>query len=349
MGWRAAYHPLTRWPISALLIGLVLSGCAAAPTPSTTDLAKRLQSGLASGEAAFSAEFSSTLTGASWYDVLHSGAASFRSAGGDALVVSTHFPGDRRTSMQTITVTLADDGTISGVVDDGPRPLWAVDATDLTRATHGTVLSSGLDPGARRAWAARLDRAAVAVASAGILTSTNTWDGGLVVEVPADAADFTAVTGSSADDTAAITSCTSGTPRIVVNPVSFAQGAEWLQATLTHEAVHVATDSPCHQGTGWVVEGAAESVAAMTDAATAKSDTALVRAYLRRHPLPTALPSEVTTPTDYALAQVAVDAVRWKLDDRAASFIADGIDHGLSADQTATATRLYLAALRRLR
>ncbi len=349
MGWRAAHHPLTGRPIGALLIGLVLSGCAATPAPSVADPAQRLQAGLSSGEAAFAAEFSSTLTGASWYDVLHAGAASFRSAGGNRIAVSTRFPGDRRTSTQTVSVSIADDGTISGTVDDGPRPLWALDTTDLTSARHGTVLSAGLDAAARRTWAARLDRASVAVASAGILTAANSWDGGLVVEIPADGADFTAVTASPADDTAAITSCTSGTPRIVVNPVAFAQGADWLQATLTHEAVHVATDSPCHQGTGWVVEGVAESVAAMTDAATAKTDTALVRAYLRRHRMPTALPRTLSTPTDYALAQVAVDAVRWSLDDRAPAFIAAGIDRGLSPSQTAMATGLYLAALRRLR
>lgn len=351
MGWRTTHPSLIPRILGGLLAVILCTGCGAAPVPSAApDQAQRLNAALAQGEGAFAALFNSPLTGTAWYAVLHEADAHFAgTAQPDTVDVQTQFSGDRGVATQTIALRLAADGTIDGSVDTGPRPLWALGKTELTAAAHGTVLSSGLDESQRKSWSQRLDRASAAVSGAGVLTPANDWNGGLVVELPADSAAFTATTGSPADDTAAITTCASGTPRIVVNPVAFAQGSQWLQATLTHEAVHVATDSPCHNGTAWVVEGVAEDVAAMSDPATAKADAVLVKKYLRSHRPVTALPATVVTPTDYALAQVAVAALRWKLDDQAPAFIEAGIIGQLSAAQTAQATRIYLAALQRRR
>jgi hypothetical protein len=345
-----ADHPLTgARTVGGLLACLVLVGCS--PTVSITDVgadAAQLDAALATGQAAFSAHFSPALTGDQWYPVLRAGSARIAAVNDSPaqVQVTTRFDGDRRTATEVLTLELADDGAIRGTVDAGERPIWALEATTVTPATHGTVLSSGLSVQARRTWVARLDQASVAVAQAGVLTAGNDWDGGLVVELPADALGFTEITGGSATDTAAITTCSSGTPRIVVNPVAQAQGTDYLSATLVHEAVHVATESPCKTGVAWVVEGMAESVAAANDPATAAANAKLVRAYLRQHGIPDQLPVTLETQTDYALAQLAADQVRVHLGTRAAAFFAAGVSGELSRSQAAAAKRWYRAALR---
>lgn len=352
MVWRPTHHRLIR--LTAILIPLLfavgLSGCTATPAPKPApDLAVRLNSALAGGQTAFSALFSPAQLGASWYSVLSQSATTFTPDGDDpgAVIVATTLPGDRRSAKDSLTLDLDADGAIRGITNTGVRPIWTLNDIHLRAATHGTVASAGLTSAAQSTWAARLDRASAAVAAAGVLAPAEHWDGGLVVEIPADAAGFTATTSGSAQDTSAITICTSGTPRIVVNPASFSQSADWLQATLTHEAVHVATESPCHTGVAWVVEGVAESVAAASDPATAKANASLVRTYLRGNPLPSDLPASPVTPTDYALAQVGVDQVRRRLGSSAPDFIARGINGQLTNAELTMATGWYLTELRR--
>lgn len=176
---------------------------------------------------------------------------------------------------------------------------------------HGQILSTSLDEAARRDWANRLDRAAQAVTASGMISSAAGWNDELVVELPADAAGFVAASGVPDGDAAAGTLCSSGTPRIVVNPVVLDLDAGYLDVLLVHEAVHVATDSPCSSGgLGWVVEGLAESVAAGTDRDLAKSNAELVIEHIRERGVPADLPAVVSDQTDYALAQLAVDQVR---------------------------------------
>lgn len=262
--------------------------------------------------------------------------------------MQTRYPGDRRSAAESVELTLSQDGRIDTVVGRQQRPLWTLGPVTITPATRGTVLSTGLTAAQQRAWSSRLDRAAATVADSGVLTAANEWDGGLVVLIPASKAGFTAMTGGDGSDTAAITTCEAGTPRIVINPASFAQDSRWLQATLSHEAVHVATDSACSRGTAWVVEGMAESVAAASDPATARANADLVHTYLRHHGMPTALPDQLVSQTDYALAQVAADQVRAALGAEAsAAFFARGVAGDLSEADVADATDWYLAELTR--
>jgi hypothetical protein len=246
-------------------------------------------------------------------------------------------------------VTVNDAGLITAVGDQSERPLWTVEEVTITPATHGTLISAGLTAAQQQQWAARLDQASAAVRATGLLPAASTWDGGLVVIVPSSPTAFTAATGANSADTAAVTSCDSGTPRITINPGSFVQGDRWLQSTLTHEAVHVATDSACTVGVGWVVEGMAESVAAGADQVTAAANARLVQASLAADGLPTSLPVTLTSPTDYALAQLAADQVRAHLGAAAPAFFERGVKDQLTASDLAQATDWYLAALRRLR
>ncbi len=348
MGWCATHHRLTLADaLSVCTAAVLFGGCAITVVPPAPGLAARLSAALADDEAAFTREFASTGLGGSWYVALNAGRATIEAgASPTELRVGTQFPGDRRRATQTIALVLADDGRIVGSRDAGPRPTWAHGVSDVTAMAGGTLLSVGLDAAGRQAWVGRMTRAASVVAASGVVDG---WDGGLVVEIPADEAGFTAATGSPAADTAALTSCDSGTPRIVINPASFSQEAGWLAATLTHEAVHVATDSACTTGTSWVVEGVAESVTAAADPATARANAALVAAYLRDHTLPTTLPASVRTQTDYALAQVAVDQVRRRLGDAAPSVLTRGITGTLNDADLERVTSWYIQELTRRR
>lgn len=309
-------------------------------------MAARLQTSLADGESAFAQWFSDPATASAWYSGLHDAHTGF--SGDQELTVHTSYPGDRRPATERLELTLSEDGRIEGIGGRQQRPLWTLGPVTRTVATHGTVLSTGLTAAQRQVWATRLDRAAATVAASGVLAANADWDGGLVVLIPANRTEFTAMTGGDSSDTAAITTCESGTPRIVINPASFAQNSRWLQATLTHEAVHVATDSACTRGAAWVVEGMAESVAAASDASTAQTNDELVRHYLSRQGVPTGLPDQLLSPTDYALAQLAADQVRAKLGvHSAAAFFARGVAGQLSDTDVADATGWYLAELTR--
>lgn len=305
-----------------------------------------METSLAAGQAAFAAQFVDPDRAKAWYSGLADATSSF--AGNTALEVRTRYPGDRRTSVDHFTVELAGDGRIDSVVSPASPPLWSLAVVTRTPAKHGTVLAVGLTPAQQQLWAARLDRASAVVAASPMLSAGSDWDGGLVVMLPDNAAAFTGLTGADAGDTGAVTTCATGTPRIVVSPAAVSRQARWLQTTLIHEAVHVATDSPCGHGVGWIVEGVAESVAAASDTATAASNAALVRHFLRDKGVPSALPKQVSSATDYAMAQAAVDQVRARLGTTAAAaFLARGIAGQLSEADLARARGWYIAELQR--
>jgi hypothetical protein len=305
----------------------------------------------------FSAEPEDQAVGRSWYAVLSAGEASVEPAAPDLLRVSYRLPGDRGQATEVVAFQLAQGSErISWVRSVGEGlPLWSLPGVVPTRAASGTLVSGGLDARSRTAWAARLDRAADAVRRSGVTAADTTlgerWGGGLVVEVP-PAGRFGEVTGESATNASAITSCKAGTPRVVVNPVVLGQPDAWLDSTLVHEAVHVATGSACVTAgvsVGWVVEGVAESVAQASDPATDARNRSLVRTYLRAHGVPAALPERLETLTDYALAALAVEEVRSHLGSRADDFLRTGIHEGASLTRTQldSATKWYIAELLR--
>lgn len=302
------------WP-GVLLLAVI--GCAPTQLPAGS-LADRLNSALGQNQAqAFADNFTTDQSGAAagreWFAVLSRAQATFSQPDRQTLAVTATMPGDRRPATWTLHLELdGATGRIRTVAPTPDRPIWALGTVDVTAATNGTLLTSGLDASARKEWAERLDRAAAAVARTDPPGTTG-WKGGLVVEVPANGSDFQAITDELANTASALTTCVTGTPRVIVNPMILDQPAEWLDSTLVHEAVHVATDSACvpvGRSLAWAVEGLAESVTARNDPATATRNSRLVQAYLRDHPVPKALPSQLETLTDYALAQLAVDQVR---------------------------------------
>ncbi|HEY3410948.1 MAG TPA: hypothetical protein VGK53_22505 [Propionicimonas sp.] len=352
MGRRPPRRRLTLRAWSGALL-LTIAGCTAAPVPAGT-LADRLNASVRTGEAAFASNFSTDSTaGTEWYAVLKDAAPTFRQPDGQSLVVTAAMPGDRRPATWTLHLELdGATGRIRAVAPTPDRPIWALGRVDVTAAGHGTLLSSGLDASARRAWAERIDRAAAAVARTAP-PGEDGWAGGLVVEVPATGSDFQAITDELPNTASALTTCGTGTPRIVVNPLILEQPDEWLDSTLVHEAVHVATDSACvpaGESLGWAVEGLAESVTARNDPATATRNHGLVLDYLRGHAMPTALPTQLEDLTSYALAQLAVDQVRAHLGTKADDLLARATHEAgtLTRVELGKVTDLYTAELRRL-
>jgi len=337
---------------------LVLAGCAPAQVPRES-LADRLNSALQQDQPqAFADNFTTDQAGSGagreWFTALSGAEATFTQSDGQTLVVTATMPGDRRPATWTLHLELESaTGRVRAVAPTPDRPIWVMGAVDVTPAIHGTLLSSGLDASARREWVERLDRAAAAVARTAPPGEAG-WKGGLVVEVPANGSDFQAITDELANTASALTACGTGTPRIVVNPMILDQPAEWLDSTLVHEAVHVATDSACvlaGRSLTWAVEGLAESVTARNDPATATRNRRLVQAYLRDHPVPQALPTQLEDLTGYALAQLAVDQVREKLGAKADDLL-DRATHdseAVTAEELARVTAWYTVRLSVLR
>ncbi|MGC3994392.1 MAG: hypothetical protein QM779_09845 [Propionicimonas sp.] len=325
----------------------------AATTTSSAAIAERLDAAIATGSqtgfvSAFSSDDRTRAVASSGFGVLTAGSASLTSPADGRLRADYRLPGDRGPAAETVRFTLepGTDRIASMTADGDTLPLWAYPDVVVTPATSGTLVSVSLDAASRTGWADRLDRAARVVDAAGVGQG---WTGGLVVEVPPQGR-FGEVSGASADDASAITVCGSGTPRIVVNPAVLSQPAEWLDSTLVHEAVHVATNSACvasGASLGWAVEGLAESVAAASDRGTASRNRALVVAHLKEHGVPDALPADPESLTDYALAQFAADQVRAHLGADADEFWQRAIHDAdsVSSAEIARITRWYRDAL----
>ena len=353
--------PDRRLRAAALLLGAVLlAGCTSpgATTTPTEPLGARVGAALSGHSleaflAFFPDDAQGQARGTSWYAALAAGDGELAQTGAAQFTVTTTFPGDRRAATQAITYQASgdDDPVISGVARTPGTPLWALNPTRVTPASSGTLLSADLDEAARSTWATRLDHAAARVDHVGV-PGADDWAGGLVVEVPGSDADFLVVTGSEASSASAITICEGGTPRIVVSPEALGLDAGWLDSTLVHEAVHVATDSACvaaGESLAWAVEGLAESVTARADAATASRNRKLVAEYLATNGVPDALPERPETLTDYALAQLAVDQVRAHLGSRAGDLLDRAVHDASSvtAQELREVTGWYVAELAR--
>jgi len=277
-----------------------------------------------------------------WYHLLTASQGRLEATGPGQLTVTNRFPGDRRPATETLALQPTAAGGFAVVSAPG-TPLWALEPARLTSSSAGSILTAADDQAA--SWLALAARAEAAVRASGVAAG---WSGELVLEVPGSAEDFALRTGSPADQASAVTSCRSGTPRIVINPLLAGYDADVRLATLTHEAVHAATDSPCRSGLPWAVEGLAESVAAQADPATAAANRRLVMDYLATHPVPSALPAELRSPTGYALAQLAADQVRQRLGERARDYFVRATSGELNDIEITQATAWYREALRRL-
>ena len=188
-------------------------------------------------------------------------------------VVSWRLAGDDSDVEDQVWLTfLSDHGQVrlADTVDEPPdtipeqKPSWwlgPVTARQLGRVT--VVAGSGQ----------ALDRWANVAATALHSMQHNlpdglrlSWNGHVVVEVPATQRDFEVVLGEATGSYSSIAAVTrrvgtaGGATRVVVNPKAAQLASSALQALLEHEMVHVVTRSPDSPAPLWAEEGLAEWV-----------------------------------------------------------------------------------------
>jgi hypothetical protein len=124
------------------------------------------------------------------------------------------------------------------------------------------------------------------------------WNGRVVLEVPATQRDFESVLGKSAGSYASIAAVThhagmgGGAIRIVVNPKAAQLSSSALQAVLEHEMVHVATRSPDSPAPMWAEEGLAEWVSLQAQPEERSEGTDDVMARVRSDGAPRSFPAD---------------------------------------------------------
>lgn len=171
------------------------------------------------------------------------------------------------------------------------------------------VVASGV-PSHLRRWSRAAQSALEALAA--VTPPGHDWAKPVVVLIPNDLIGFAAYAGRGANRTAAVT-VVPGLPhsesvRVVVNPTA-RQKTEDDIALLTHEAVHAGMRSPRLTGApAWLIEGIAEAFTALAHPQVARANKKRVRKALAGG-APERLPEVgAGTATEYALAQVAVQA-----------------------------------------
>lgn len=266
-----------------------------------------------------------------WQNLIALPQVSFTASPDDTLVATWRVSNDSGSATHHVgLITCAD--TTCGLADIGPQPswpapLWAVQPLNMQVRGNATVLAA--DGAATTSdWLAAGAAAHKAVQAANLGVLAAGWDGGLVIELPQNAAALGHLLAHSGVTAGASTGAftwveNTGSPnlpgavRTVVNPSQAGLSSDAQQLLITHEAVHVATANwTVAPGSLWVSEGLAESVAVAGDASAASAESDLAHAQCQ--------PAGLASPSDdalaagsaadqtkaYAVAQVLVSLIR---------------------------------------
>lgn len=210
-------------------------------------------------------------------------------------------PGDQSASDQQVWMTLVRSGggvRWGGVSDGpskpGPTPLWWLEPVHYQHSGSATVIA-----GARidaQAWVAAantaVDEDAPRLGSVG-------WNKTLVIIVPSSEhlmEESMGVTAGTDSALAAITwsdghDAASAPLRIMINP-SGQQSRLATAIVLSHETVHVATQSPTSPAPSWLVEGFADYIAYVNYPEGVEPAADGLLAQVKRHGPPAGLPGE---------------------------------------------------------
>lgn len=186
------------------------------------------------------------------------------------------------------------DGVAVTGFTGGRVPLWLRGPVLVDRADRTLVVTSGRDPSS---YAALADRALPQVRA--VLPAS---EGGLVVEVPSDAAELDAVLGVPGGTYAGVAAVTasvdgrvddSSPVHVFVNPEQLDRlRPTGAQVVMTHEAVHAFTDAPTSRAPIWLVEGIADYVALRDVDLPLSRTAAQVIERVRRDGVPADLPDQ---------------------------------------------------------
>jgi hypothetical protein len=220
-------------------------------------------------------------------------------------VVTWRLPGDSAEVEHLVALTFLEVGgevKIAGAIDEplsnvgAQKPSWWLGP--LTGREHDgiTVLvgsGQSLDGWALHGQAALADVRQELPDGLGA-----SWNGRVVLEVPATQRDFESVLGKSAGSYASIAAVThhagmgGGAIRIVVNPKAAQLSSSALQGVLEHEMVHVATRSPDSPVPMWAEEGLAEWVSLQAQPGERSEGTDEVMARVRSDGAPRSFPAD---------------------------------------------------------
>lgn len=219
--------------------------------------------------------------------------------------VSWRMAGDTADAEHTVWLTFAVEGgspRLAGTLDrpEGPPtplPVWWTGPVVAEQRGTATVVAGAGQPAA--VWADRVDAAVTQVRRRVSAGAAATWDGSVVVEVPASRRDFETVLGAASGSYAAIAAVATavgpsgGAVRIVVNPeVTRTLAPVGVAVVLLHEMVHVATRSVDSPAPTWMVEGFADYVALQAHPQAASGAAEPLAARVRAEGLPDELPPD---------------------------------------------------------
>ena len=189
-----------------------------------------------------------------------------------------------------------DGASITGFGGGDRRtPLWLTSPLEVRRGGDSLVLVDGSVADADRIAA----QAAAAVPA--VREVLPGWSGGLVVEVPGNAAGLDAMLAAEPGtyaNIAAVSTTVDGTltptspTHVFVNPDLYRElGAVGEQVVMTHEATHIATGAPISSGIPlWLLEGFADYVALRGTDLPLSTTAGQVIAQVRADGVPDALP-----------------------------------------------------------
>jgi hypothetical protein len=218
-------------------------------------------------------------------------------------VVTWRLPGDSAEVEHLVSLTFLEVGgevKVAGAIDEpssnvgAQKPSWWLGPLTGREHDEVTVLAGSgqsIDSWALHAQAALADVRQELPDGLGA-----SWNGRVVLEVPASQRDFESVLGKPAGSYASIAAVThhagmgGGAIRIVVNPRAAQLSSSALQAVLEHEMVHVATRSPDSSAPMWAEEGLAEWVSLQAQPGERSEGTDEVMARVRRHGAPRSFP-----------------------------------------------------------
>jgi hypothetical protein len=220
-------------------------------------------------------------------------------------VVTWRLPGDSSEVEHLVSLTFLEVGgevKVAGVIDEPStnvgtqKPSWWLGPLTGRDQDEVTVLAGSgqsVDGWAVHAQAALADVRQELPDGLGA-----SWNGRVVLEVPATQRDFESVLGKPADSYTSIAAVTyhagmgGGAIRIVVNPKAAQLTSSALQAVLEHEMVHVATRSPDSPAPMWAEEGLAEWVSLQAQPGQRSEGTDEVMALVRSDGAPRSFPTD---------------------------------------------------------
>jgi hypothetical protein len=246
-------------------------------------------------------------------------------------VVTWRLPGDSADVEHLVSLTFLEVGVevkVAGAIDEPPssvgaqKPSWWLGP--LTGREHDKVTVLAGSGQSVDGWALHAQAALSDVRQELPDDLGASWNGRVVLEVPATQRDFESVLGKPARSYGSIAAVThhagtgGGAIRIVVNPKAAQLSSTALQAVLEHEMVHVATRSPDSPAPMWAEEGLAEWVSLQAQPGERSEGTDEVMARVRSGGAPRSFPADQRFQVGSSNLQVAY-AEAWL----ACRFIAD--------------------------